>query len=52
MSQKIIVLPGDGIGPEIMDASLFILKEAGAPLNFEEIEIGEKVKPAADLQPF
>ena len=40
---SITMAKGDGIGPEIMDATLFILKEAGAPLNIEEIEIGEKV---------
>src|SRR6202140_2038590 len=34
---------GDGIGPEIMDATLRILEAAGAPLEIEEIEIGEKV---------
>ena len=39
----ITVAKGDGIGPEIMDATLLILKEAGARLDIEEIEIGEKV---------
>ncbi|MEO7649311.1 MAG: NADP-dependent isocitrate dehydrogenase [Bryobacteraceae bacterium] len=39
----ITVAHGDGIGPEIMDATLFILKEAGAALDIETIEIGEKV---------
>ena len=39
----ITVAKGDGIGPEIMDATLHILKEAGARLAIEEIEIGEKV---------
>ncbi|MCU0247642.1 MAG: NADP-dependent isocitrate dehydrogenase [Bryobacter sp.] len=39
----ITVAKGDGIGPEIMDATLAILKEAGARLEIEEIEIGEKV---------
>ncbi|GAB5388907.1 MAG: NADP-dependent isocitrate dehydrogenase [Alphaproteobacteria bacterium] len=34
---------GDGIGPEIMDATLRILEAAGAQLDIEEIEIGEKV---------
>lgn len=45
MSDKtpITVAAGDGIGPEIMDATLTVLKEAGAPLEFEHIEIGEKV---------
>jgi len=39
----ITVARGDGIGPEIMAATLHILKEAGARLDIEEIEIGEKV---------
>ncbi len=40
---KITIAKGDGIGPEIMEATLDILRSAGAPLAFEEIEIGEKV---------
>ena len=39
----ITVAHGDGIGPEIMAATLHILKEAGAQLDIETIEIGEKV---------
>ncbi len=39
----ITVAHGDGIGPEIMAATLHVLKEAGARLAIEEIEIGEKV---------
>ena len=39
----ITVAHGDGIGPEIMAATLHILKEAGARLDIEEIEIGKKV---------
>lgn len=39
----ITVAKGDGIGPEIMEATLHILKEGGAGLEIEEIEIGEKV---------
>src|SRR3954451_19592969 len=39
----ITVAHGDGIGPEIMDATLQILKGAGARLDIETIEIGEKV---------
>ena len=34
---------GDGIGPEIMSATLRILKEAGASLDITAIDIGEKV---------
>ena len=39
----ITVAHGDGIGPEIMEATLSILKEAGAKLDIERIDIGEKV---------
>lgn len=39
----ITVAHGDGIGPEIMAATLHILNEAGASLAIETIEIGEKV---------
>jgi isocitrate dehydrogenase len=43
MSQKITVAYGDGIGPEIMEATLKILEAAGANLELDPIEIGEKV---------
>ena len=39
----ITVAHGDGIGPEIMNATLHILKEAGARIDIETIEVGEKV---------
>lgn len=40
---KITIAKGDGIGPEIMEATLSILMAAGARIEFEEIEVGEKV---------
>lgn len=40
---RITVAKGDGIGPEIMDATLEILKAAGAEIEIDEIEVGEKV---------
>ena len=40
---KITVARGDGIGPEIMDATLDIILAAGAKIEIEEIEVGEKV---------
>ena len=46
MSQSkipITIAYGDGIGPEIMNATLHVLKEAGAPLELHTIEIGEKL---------
>jgi len=39
----ITVAHGDGIGPDIMAATLKILEAAGARLQVETIEIGEKV---------
>ncbi len=39
----ITVAHGDGIGPEIMAATLHIIQEAGARIDLETIEIGEKV---------
>ncbi|MBX9734411.1 MAG: NADP-dependent isocitrate dehydrogenase [Chitinophagaceae bacterium] len=41
--QKITIAKGDGIGPEIMDATLRIIMAAGAAIETEEIEVGEKV---------
>lgn len=40
---KILVAYGDGIGPEIMEVTLSILKESGAKLFIETIDVGEKV---------
>ena len=34
---------GDGIGPEIMEASLKVLMAAGARLEIEPVELGERV---------
>ena len=39
----ITVANGDGIGPEIMDATLHIIQAAGARIEIEPIEVGEKV---------
>lgn len=50
----ITVAHGDGIGPEIMDATLAIIQAAGAKLDIETIEIGEKVYErgiAAGIEP-
>jgi isocitrate dehydrogenase len=40
---QITVAHGDGIGPEIMAATLEILRAAGAQLELEEIQIGKAV---------
>lgn len=39
----ITIAYGDGIGPEIMAATLSILRAANAPIETEIIEVGEKV---------
>ncbi len=41
--KRITIAKGDGIGPEIMDATLAILKAAGAQIETDEIELGEKL---------
>lgn len=41
--KRITIAKGDGIGPEIMDATLAIIKAAGAQIEIDEIEVGEKV---------
>lgn len=41
--KSIAVAEGDGIGPEIMHATLRLLDAAGAELDIHKVEIGEKV---------
>jgi isocitrate dehydrogenase len=43
MIPRITVAHGDGIGPEIMAATLNIMEAAGAKLAIDAIEIGEKI---------
>jgi isocitrate dehydrogenase len=38
----VTVAYGDGIGPEIMESVIRILDAAGAPLDYQVVEIGEK----------
>ena len=43
VAAPVAVAHGDGIGPEIMEATLLVLQEAGARLDLRPIEIGEAV---------
>ncbi|MGB3180995.1 MAG: NADP-dependent isocitrate dehydrogenase [Cyclobacteriaceae bacterium] len=43
MAHKITIAKGDGIGPEIMDSVLAILKAAEADLEYDEVKIGEQL---------
>jgi isocitrate dehydrogenase len=42
-SHRVTLARGDGIGPEITDSVLRILEAAQAPLQFDEIAVGESV---------
>lgn len=43
MTKTITVAYGDGIGPEIMDSTLAILREAKADVKFNIIEVGKNI---------
>ena len=43
MTQTITIAYGDGIGPEIMDSTLEILREAKADVKLNVIEVGKKI---------
>jgi isocitrate dehydrogenase len=40
--RKITVLPGDGIGPEVVDSALEIIKATGVAVEFEKCEAGAR----------
>jgi len=40
--RKITVLPGDGIGPEVVESALEIIKAIGASVEFEKCEAGAR----------
>ena len=40
--RKITILSGDGIGPEVVDAALAIIKATGVPVEFEICEAGAR----------
>ena len=40
---RVTIARGDGIGPEIMQSTLRILEAAGAPLDYDEIRVGEEL---------
>lgn len=39
-SKEIVVLPGDGIGPDVTQAAVEVLRAVGAPLEFHEYPCG------------
>ncbi|HXM78980.1 MAG TPA: isocitrate/isopropylmalate family dehydrogenase [Thermoanaerobaculia bacterium] len=43
-TRTVTLIRGDGIGPEVADAVLFILESAAAPIAFEEMVVGREAE--------
>ncbi|MDQ2977869.1 MAG: isocitrate/isopropylmalate family dehydrogenase [Acidobacteriota bacterium] len=43
-TRTVTLIRGDGIGPEVVDAVLFILESAAAPIAFEEMVVGREAE--------
>ncbi len=43
MSKLITVIPGDGVGPEVMDATLAIIQASGAKIEWETCHAGASI---------
>ncbi len=37
----VTMIPGDGVGPELMDSVQAVVKSAGAPVDFETFHLSE-----------
>jgi isocitrate dehydrogenase (NAD+) len=48
MIHKAVLIPGDGIGPEVSAATRSVLKAAGAPLKFEQCPAGEAAREVGE----
>lgn len=42
MAHRIAVIPGDGIGPEVIEAAVAVLEATGVPLEFTHYEAGDR----------
>ena len=38
---NVTMVPGDGVGPELMDSVQAVLKSVNAPVNFEQLHLSE-----------
>jgi len=43
LAYNITLIPGDGIGPEVIGAAKMVLEASGVNINWEIVEAGEKV---------
>ncbi|MCS7131642.1 MAG: isocitrate/isopropylmalate family dehydrogenase, partial [Hadesarchaea archaeon] len=39
---KVTLIPGDGIGPEVIDAAVKCIEATGVAIEWEKVEAGEK----------
>jgi isocitrate dehydrogenase (NAD+) len=46
-TQTITLIRGDGVGPEVADATVAVLEASGAPLRFEEAVVGREAEKAS-----
>ncbi len=46
--KKITLIPGDGIGPEVIEATLLVLEKTGASLEFEMVKAGAETMERDD----
>jgi isocitrate dehydrogenase (NAD+) len=45
-THRVVIMPGDGIGPEVMDAARDVLDASGASLEWEVHEVGKRARDA------
>ncbi|MEO7119419.1 MAG: isocitrate/isopropylmalate dehydrogenase family protein [Candidatus Limnocylindrales bacterium] len=43
MTHRVMLIPGDGIGPELADAAVVVLEATGIPFEWERVDAGEAV---------
>ena len=49
MIHTVTLVPGDGVGPEVIRSAQRVLDAAGAPIRWEECHLGNDVEQAARL---
>jgi isocitrate dehydrogenase (NAD+) len=42
-SREVVLIPGDGIGPEVTEAAVGVLEALGAGLEWQRVEAGAEV---------
>ena len=47
MAHKITLIPGDGIGPEVADATVKVLAATGVDIDWEHVELSAAIMEKA-----